>query len=226
MTLFDPQTLLTVLGPWALAGLSLIVFVESGLLFPFLPGDSLLVTAGLFHQQLGLSVAVIALCGFVAAAAGDQVGFWLGRRFGRRWFRPDARVLTTERLEQAEAFFARHGGKALVLGRFVPVVRTFVPLAAGTSAYPYRRFVGWNLLGAFLWAVGMTVLGSVLGGLPFVADHIDVLVVALVAVSVLPLVLAALRRRHATARSAKQTRSTKQARHTKKVREEVARDAP
>ncbi|KIU02695.1 MULTISPECIES: DedA family protein [unclassified Frigoribacterium] len=200
MTLFDPQTLLTALGPWALGGLSLMVFVESGLLFPFLPGDSLLVTAGLLHQGLGLSVAVIALCAFVAAAAGDQVGFFLGHRFGRRWFRPDARVLKTAHLERAEAFFARHGGPALVLGRFVPVVRTFVPLAAGTSGYPYRRFVVWNLAGAFLWAAGMTVLGSLLGGLPFVADHIDLLAIALVAVSVLPLVLTAVRRSAGTRR--------------------------
>lgn len=194
MTVFDPQALLGGLGPWALAGISLIVFVESGVLFPFLPGDSLLVTAGLLHNQLGLSVALIAACAFIAAVAGDQVGFWLGHRFGRGWFRPDARVLKTAHLEQAEAFFAQNGGKALVLGRFVPIIRTFIPLAAGTSAYQYRKFLVWNLLGAFLWAVGMTVLGSLLGGLPFVTDHIDVWAIALVAVSVLPLAFAALRR--------------------------------
>jgi membrane-associated protein len=197
VSILDPQTLLAGMGPWALGGLSLMIFVESGLLFPFLPGDSLLVTAGLLHQSLGLSVAVIAVCAFLAAAAGDQVGFFLGHRFGRRWFRPDARVLKTAHLEQAEAFFERHGGKALVLGRFVPVVRTFVPLAAGTSGYPYRRFIVWNLTGAVLWAVGMTVLGSLLGGLPFVADHIDLLAVGLVVVSVLPIVVTALRRSHA-----------------------------
>lgn len=201
MTLLDPQALLAAFGPWALGGLSLVVFIESGLLFPFLPGDSLLVTAGLLHAQLGVSVGLIALCAFLAAAAGDQVGFWLGHRFGRRWFRPDARVLKTAHLHQAEAFFARHGGKALVLGRFVPLVRTFVPLAAGTSGYRYRSFILWNLLGAFLWAVGMTVLGSLLGGLPFVADHIDVLAVVIVALSVLPVVLAALRRRHEARRT-------------------------
>lgn len=209
MSVLDPQALLAALGPWALSGLSVIVFVESGLLFPFLPGDSLLVTAGLLHGQLGLSVFEVALCGFLAAAAGDQVGFLLGRRFGRRWFRPRARILTLERLEQAESFFARHGGAALVLGRFVPVARTFVPLAAGASGYPYRRFVGWNLLGALLWAVGMTVLGSLLGGLPFVADHIDVLVLALVAVSVVPVMASTIRRRARTS-------------PTKKVSEEPA----
>ncbi|KQR66003.1 DedA family protein [Frigoribacterium sp. Leaf172] len=204
MSILDPQTLLAGMGPWVLGGLSLMIFVESGLLFPFLPGDSLLVTAGLLHQSLGLSVA---LCAFVAAAAGDQVGFFLGHRFGRRWFRPDARVLKTAHLEQAEAFFERHGGKALVLGRFVPVVRTFVPLAAGTSGYPYRRFIVWNLTGAFLWAVGMTVLGSLLGGLPFVADHIDLLAVGLVVVSVLPIVVTALRRSH-TGRAEKTATAT------------------
>jgi membrane-associated protein len=197
LTLFDPETLLAALGPWALGGLSLIVFIESGLLFPFLPGDSLLVTAGLLHESLGLTVAVIALCAFVAAVAGDQVGYLLGRRYGRRWFRPDARVLKTAHLQQAEAFFERHGGPALVLGRFVPIVRTYVPLAAGTSGYRYRTFVVWNLTGALLWAVGMVVLGSLLGGLPFVADHIDLLAIALVVLSVLPIVLAGVRRSRA-----------------------------
>jgi membrane-associated protein len=198
VTLFDPETLLAALGPWALAGLSLIVFIESGLLFPFLPGDSLLVTAGLLHESLHLSVFVIALCAFLAAAAGDQVGYLLGRRYGRRWFKPDARILKTAHLQQAEEFFEKHGGPALVLGRFVPIVRTYVPLAAGTSGYHYRKFVVWNLTGAFLWAVGMVVLGSLLGGLPFVADHIDLLAIALVIVSVLPIVIAGIRRSRAT----------------------------
>lgn len=199
----DVQALLEAVGPWALALIAVMVFIESGVLFPFLPGDSLLVTAGLVHQSLGLSVALIALVAFVAAAAGDQVGYVLGHRFGSRLFKEDARVLKTARLRETEAFFAKYGGRALVLGRFVPVIRTYVPLAAGSARYPYRRFLPWNLLGAFLWAVGVTVAGSLLGGVPFVTSNIDILLTAVVLVSVLPIVVTQVvkrvRARHAEA---------------------------
>lgn len=185
--MFDPASILTGLGPYALIGLAVIVFIESGVLFPFLPGDSILVTAGLLHERLGLQVWLIALVAFVAAAAGDQVGYLLGDKFGSRLFKDDARVLKTARLRETESFFARYGGRALILGRFVPIVRTFVPLAAGSAHYPYRRFLPWNLTGAFLWAVGVTVLGSLLGGVPFVAENIDVLLSVVVFISVAPI---------------------------------------
>jgi len=190
--LFNPDELLPALGPWALAGISLMVFIESGVLFPFLPGDSLLFTAGVLHEALGLQVWVIALCAFVAAVLGDQVGYFLGNRFGRRLFTDDARILKTAYLERAEAFFAKYGGTSLILGRFVPIVRTYVPLAAGTAGYRYPKFLLFNVTGAFLWAVGMTVLGSLLGGIPFIRDHIDVLAVVLVVLSVVPIALHAL----------------------------------
>ncbi|WP_375407581.1 DedA family protein [uncultured Amnibacterium sp.] len=191
----DVQSLLEGVGPWALVVIAVFVFIESGLLFPFLPGDSLLVTAGLVHQSLGLSVPVIALVAFVAAVAGDQVGYLLGDRFGSRLFKDDARILKTSRLRETEAFFEQYGGRALVLGRFVPVVRTTVPLAAGSARYPYCRFLPWNLLGAFLWAVGVTVVGSLLGGVPFIADNIDVLLTVIVLVSVLPVITGQVRKR-------------------------------
>ena len=189
------QSLLEAVGPWALVVIAVFVFIESGLLFPFLPGDSLLVTAGLTHQALGLSVPVIAIVAFIAAAAGDQVGYFLGDRFGARLFKDDARILKTERLRETEAFFEKYGGRALVLGRFVPVIRTYVPLAAGSARYPYRRFLPWNLLGAFLWAVGVTVVGSLLGGVPFITNNIDVLLTVIVVVSVLPIVIGQVRKR-------------------------------
>ena len=193
--MLDPQSILVALGPFALGGIAVLVFIESGVLFPFLPGDSLLVTAGLLHQRLGLEVWVIALVAFLAAAAGDQVGYLLGDRFGSRLFKDDAMVLKTSRLRETEAFFEKYGGRALVLGRFVPVVRTFVPLAAGSARYPYRRFLPWNLIGAFLWAVGVTVLGSLLSGVPFITENIDVLLTVIVVISVLPVVVNVLRER-------------------------------
>jgi membrane-associated protein len=198
----DVQSLLETVGPWALVVIAVFVFIESGLLFPFLPGDSLLVTAGLAHHSLGLSVPVIALVAFVAAAAGDQVGYLLGDRFGSRLFKDEARILKTSRLRETEAFFEKYGGRALVLGRFVPVIRTYVPLAAGSARYPYRRFLPWNLLGGFLWAVGVTVAGSLLGGVPFITDNIDVLLTVIVLVSVLPVVIGQVRKRVRSRRSA------------------------
>jgi membrane-associated protein len=196
------QSLLEGAGPWALAVIAVIVFIESGLLFPFLPGDSLLVTAGLTHQALGLTVPVIAIVAFVAAAAGDQAGYLLGNRFGVGMFKEDARILKTSRLRETEAFFEKYGGRALVLGRFVPIVRTYVPLAAGSARYPYRRFLPWNLLGAFLWAVGVTIVGSLLGGVPVIANNLDVLLAVVVLVSVLPIVISQVRKRMQARRTA------------------------
>ena len=198
----DVQSLLTDAGPWALVVIAVCVFIESGLLFPFLPGDSLLVTAGLAHQQLGLTVPLIAVVAFVAAAAGDQVGYLLGDRFGARLFKDDARVLKTSRLRETEAFFEKYGGRALVLGRFVPVVRTYVPLAAGSARYPYRRFLPWNLLSALLWAVGVTVVGSLLSGVPFITDNLEVLLAVVVLISVAPVVIGQLRTRALARRAA------------------------
>ena len=196
------QSLLEGVGPWALVVIAVIVFIESGLLFPFLPGDSLLVTAGLTHQSLGLSVPVIAIVAFVAAAAGDQVGYLLGDKFGARLFKDDAKILKTSRLRETEAFFEKYGGRALVLGRFVPVVRTYVPLAAGSARYPYRKFLPWNLLGAFLWAVGVTVAGSLLSGVPFITDNIDILLTVIVLISVGPIVVGQVRKRIRAGRAA------------------------
>lgn len=191
----DASTWLHAFGPWVLVGIAVVVFIESGLLFPFLPGDSLLITAAILAPHLGIQAWQVAVVAAIAAFAGDQAGYWLGKRFGRGLFKPDARVLKTERLQQAEAFFARYGGVSLVLGRFVPFVRTYVPLAAGIASLRYLRFLLWNALGGVSWTVVMVVLGVLLGGIPFVANNIDVLMLVVVAVSVAPLVIHALRQR-------------------------------
>jgi membrane-associated protein len=187
--IFDPQAFLTGLGAAVLVGLAIMVFIESGLLFPFLPGDSLLFTAGLLAASnvIHVPVWVIIVVAFVAAAAGDQVGYLLGHKFGRRLFKPEARILKTRRLDEAERFFAKYGGAALILGRFVPVIRTYVPLAAGAAEYRYRKFLVWNLSGAALWTVSVTTLGVLLGGIAFVRNNIDVIVIVIVIVSVLPI---------------------------------------
>ena len=193
-TVSDAGALLTALGPRLLAGMAVIVFVESGVLFPFLPGDSLLVTAVVLRTSLGPGLwRVVSVC-LAAAIAGDQAGYWLGSRCGRGLFRDGARVLRTDRLEAAEAFFARYGRLALVLGRFVPVVRTYAPFAAGTARMPYRRFVTWNIIGAIAWVGSMTAIGVLLSGIPGIADSIEGVVLVIIAISMLPVVVPATRR--------------------------------
>lgn len=198
--LMNAGSLLTSFGPWILAGVAAIIFIESGVLFPFLPGDSLLVTAAILRGDLHVRLAVLGAIAIAAAFAGDQVGFFLGRRFGRRLFKPQARILTTARLEEAEAFFAKHGPLALVLGRFVPIVRTYVPLAAGTARMPYSHFLRWNILGAAGWVIAMLAVGTLLGGIPGIAHSIDLIMIVIVALSVLPMVLKWMSRRRAARR--------------------------
>ena len=177
------------------------VFIESGLLFPFLPGDSLLFTAGMLHVALGLNVWVLTGVIVGAAALGSAVGYALGVRFGRGLFKNDARVLTTERLEHAESFFTRYGGRSIVLARFVPIVRTFLPLVAGAVAYPRRRLIAWNLLGALLWGGLLVAAGVWLGHIPWIEHNIEFISLGIVAVSVIPVALHLLSNRAARARA-------------------------
>ncbi|MDN4643102.1 DedA family protein [Arthrobacter sp. PsM3] len=193
--LIDPASLLEGLGPAALGVISLMVFIESGVLFPFLPGDSLLFTAGLLHQQLQLTLPVLIGVVTAAAVAGDQVGYMIGRKYGRRWFKDDARVLKTAHLTTTEDFFRRHGGAAVVLARFVPMVRTFAPLSAGIARYGYKSFTLWNFAGALAWGTSVTLLGSWLGHYEIIAKNIDVIAVVMVLVSVLPWGIQLLKRR-------------------------------
>ncbi len=188
--LFDPTSLLQGAGPWMLGILALFVFIESGCLFPFLPGDSLLFVGGMLAPAMNVNLSVVIVVIWVAAIAGDQVGYFLGHQYGRRFFTPDARILTTERLAKAEHFFERHGGKSLFLARFVPIVRTFTPLAVGIAGYPYRRFVGWNIAGAVVWGAGVTIAGYFLGSVDIIRDHVDLWALVIVAASLVPVVVA------------------------------------
>ena len=193
----DPVSLLEGLGPAVLIVVALMVFIESGLLFPFLPGDSLLFTAGLLHHELNLSLPVLIGVVALAAIAGDQAGYFLGHKFGRRWFKDDARILKSKYLHETEAFFAKRGGWAIVLARFVPIVRTYAPLVAGVANYNYRKFTLWNILGAVGWAGSIVMLGTWLGHFELIANNIDVLAVALVLASVLPAGISFVRKRRA-----------------------------
>lgn len=185
----DPESLLVAMGPWVLWGTMLIVLIESGVLFPVLPGESLLFTAGLLHDRLGLHLPTLIIMVVVAAFIGAQIGYFLGAKWGRKLFKPDARVLKTEHLEKAEHYFRDYGGRSLVIGRFIPFVRTFIPLAAGIARYPYSKFLLFNTLGALLWGTGFILVGSLLGNVPFVHDNLTLILGVIILVSVLPVIL-------------------------------------
>ena len=160
----DLEQLLITIG---LVGLAAIIFAESGLFFGFfLPGDTLLITAGVLasaRPDLFSIEAVVFVC-FIAAVVGDAVGFLFGQRFGRRLYeRPDSRYFKKSHLVAAEAFYEKHGGKTIVIARFLPFVRTFAPIVAGAANMGYPRFAVFNFIGAFLWAVGLPVAGYALG---------------------------------------------------------------
>jgi membrane-associated protein len=196
--LLDPTGLLVGAGPFVVLAIMAIIFIETGLLFPFLPGDSLVFTAALLTTRLNLPLPVLMLAVAVAAILGDQVGYLIGRRFGSRLFKPDARILKTQYLDRSDAFFQKYGGRALVLARFVPIVRTFLPPIVGMSTMPYRRFLLWNALGGLAWAIILSLAGFWLGKIPFVADNVDLIAVVIIAVSVIPVAINLLRRRHST----------------------------
>ena len=185
----DPESLLVAMGPWVLWGTMLIVLIESGVLFPVLPGESLLFTAGLLHDRLGLHLPTLIIMVVVAAFIGAQIGYFLGAKWGRKFFKPDARVLKTEHLEKAERYFRDYGGRSLVIGRFIPFVRTFIPLAAGMARYPYVKFLIFNTLGALIWGAGFILVGSLLGNVSFVHDNLTLILGVIILVSVLPVII-------------------------------------
>ncbi|MET8578184.1 VTT domain-containing protein [Streptomyces sp. NPDC005012] len=192
----DPDYLLNSFG---FAGLLLIVFAESGLFFGFfLPGDSLLFTAGMLISSGTLKVplwgAVALIC--VAAIVGDQVGYMFGKKVGPALFsRPDSRFFKQENVTKAHEFFEKHGPKSLVLARFVPIVRTFTPIIAGVSGMRYRSFLTYNIVGGILWGAGVTLLGSWLGRIEFVKENIEAILILIVLISVLPIVFELLKAR-------------------------------
>jgi len=199
--LLDPTALLSGAGPWVLAVIALIVFIETGLLFPFLPGDSLIFTAGLLALPLNLPLTVLIPVVAVAAIIGDQVGYMIGKRLGRRLFKPDARLFKTAYRERADRFLVRYGARSLVLARFVPIVRTFVPPLVGSTSLAYRTFLLWNSLGGIAWAVVLTLAGFWLGRIPLIADNVEIIAVAIVVVSVVPIGIDLLRKRAREART-------------------------
>jgi membrane-associated protein len=197
--LMDPMYWLGNGGPFAsavLPGVMLIVFLETGLLFPFLPGDTLLFTAGLIAAQPDAPVDVwtLAPCAAAAAIIGGQVGYLIGRRLGPALFKKeDARFFKKHYLTSSHEFFERHGRKTIVIGHFVGVVRSFTPLIAGASGMRYPEFLAYDVIGAIGWGVSLVVVGYHLGGIPFVGAHLELVVLAIACLSTLPVAVSAAR---------------------------------
>jgi membrane-associated protein len=190
--LTDVETLVRVGG---LAAMTAIVFAETGLLIGFfLPGDSLLVTAGVFAAAGKLNVWHVLGLLSVAAIVGDTVGYWFGRRVGEALFkRPKSVLFNPDHLRRAHDFYEKHGGKTIIIARFMPIIRTFAPIVAGMGKMDYKRFVSFNVFGGIFWVLSMTGIGYFLGRIPGVREHIEIVIVIVVFLSILPGIIAFLR---------------------------------
>jgi membrane-associated protein len=178
-----------------------IVFIECGLLFPFLPGDSLLFAVGLFIAEGSIDVNIVVACLVLSlsAFAGNVVGYEIGRAIGGPLYEHNGRIIKKKYFDDTHAFFERHGAKALVIGRFVPIVRTFVTVVAGIGRMDRRHFFTWSAVGAGLWATGVTLMGYFLGqAVPVLKDKLEVAIVVIVAISLVPMGIEVFRSRRAT----------------------------
>lgn len=187
--LTDVETLVRVGG---LTAMTLIVFAETGLFVGFfLPGDSLLVTAGVFAARGDINIWSLNILLVVAAIIGDTVGYWVGRRTGPALFsRPKSLFFNPAHLRRAHDFYEKHGGKTIILARFMPIVRTFAPVVAGMAGMNYRRFISFNVFGGFLWVVSMTLIGYFLGQFEWVRKNIEIVILVVIFASILPGIVA------------------------------------
>lgn len=192
-------------GMWVYAILFLILFCETGLVVtPFLPGDSLLFVAGALAAlpTNSLDVHVMVFLMVVAAVAGDAVNYTIGRLFGARLFaNPNSKVFRRSYLDQTHKFYEKHGGKTIILARFVPIVRTFAPFVAGMGRMSYRHFALYNVVGALIWVLLLTYAGYLFGNVPFVQNNLKFVIVAIIVVSVLPAIIEVVRHRRAAGKT-------------------------
>ncbi len=203
----DPFNLIGYFGPVAFWGLLLVILIESGVLFPVLPGDSLLFVAGLIAAgsataenaekvaDANFNIVLLCIAVPIAAIIGGQIGYWIGRYAGTSMFKPDARFLKEKYLDEAHAFFEKRGPITILLARFVPIVRTLAPIVAGAARMKFAVFSLYNIVGAIVWGAGITLLGYWLGQFEIVQKLIEPIFILIVLISVLPMVFEWLRRR-------------------------------
>jgi membrane-associated protein len=195
----DPQYIIQSLGPWALVGVALILFAECGLLVGFfLPGDSLLFITGLATVTglIGTPLWLVCVVLVVAAFLGNVCGYWIGRKAGPAIFdKPNSKLFKAENVERTQRFFDKYGSRAIVLGRFVPIVRTFITVMAGVGRMTARRFFVFSGIGALFWAAGVTLLGAALGQIQFVRDNIEAMLILVVLISLIPILVEVIKAR-------------------------------
>lgn len=203
----DPIKLIGYFGTWALIGILVVVFVESGVLFPILPGDTLLFVAGMLAAGTAAEAATVdanfhlwQLLVFIPVAAilGGQVGYWIGRSLGTAMFKPNARVLKQRYLDEAHLFFEQRGPFAIVIARFVPIVRTLAPITAGAAKMNYGLFTAFNVLGAVVWGVGLVLMGYGLGQFEVVQKLLEPIFILIAVASITPMLWEWYKRRKAT----------------------------
>jgi membrane-associated protein len=206
--ILDPMTLIGYFGTWALVGLLVVIFIESGILFPVLPGDTLLFVAGMLaagtaqqaHSDANahFNIWLLLITVPIAAILGGQIGYFIGRYVGTAMFKPDARFLKQRYLDEAHAFFEQRGPFAILLARFVPIVRTLAPITAGAAKMGHGPFTLYNVIGAVVWGCGMTLLGYGLGQFEVVQKLLDPIFILIAVVSVSPMIWEWYKRRKAT----------------------------
>lgn len=190
-------------GTWTYLLLFVVVFCETGLVVtPFLPGDSLLFAAGALAALGGLNVWWVIVLLIVAAILGDTVNYWIGNYIGPKAFSGNIRFLRKDYLDRTQAFYEKHGGKTIILARFVPIVRTFAPFVAGVGTMNYSRFIVFNVIGAVIWVLLFTLAGYFFGNLPFVEKNFTIVILVIIAISVAPIVFEYVRDRISNRKSA------------------------
>ncbi len=191
------QALMNDYGLWVYAILFLIIFSETGLVVtPFLPGDSLLFAAGALTVGTALDVNLLTGTLILAAVLGNLTNYTIGHFFGERLFQnPNSRIFRRDHLDKTQAFFAKHGGKTIIMTRFLPIVRTFAPFVAGMGAMTYQRFMAFNFVGGLLWVVSFVYAGHFFGNLPAIRQNFTLLIVGIIIISVLPIVIGGVRQR-------------------------------
>jgi membrane-associated protein len=179
-------------GIWTYAILFLVIFLETGFVVtPFLPGDSLLFAGGTFAALGSLNVFLLAGLLMIAAVAGDTVNYWIGHKLGDRVYTGNIKWVKKEYIDRTQTFFAKHGGKTILLARFVPIIRTFAPFVAGIGRMPYTYFLSYNVIGGITWVALFTFVGYFFGNIPFIKENLYLVILAIILISLLPAVIEA-----------------------------------